>query len=69
MGASGFTEKAKSAIGLEETKRLSRQHLGEREQDLPEQDVTETILYRYTLNCGDQLGGVKRGVSICGQSA
>ena len=60
MGASGFTEKAKSAIGLEKTKRLLRQHLSEREQDLLKQDVIETILYRYTLNCGDQLGGVKR---------
>ena len=60
LGASGFTEKAKSAIGLEETKRLLRLHLSEREQDSLGQDVIETILYRYALNCGDQLGGVKR---------
>lgn len=56
LGASGFTEKAKSAIGLKKTKRLLRQHLSKREQDLLKQDVTETILYRYILNCGDQLG-------------
>ncbi len=60
LGAAGFTEKAKSAIGIEKTKRLLRRHLSERERDWHDRDVIETILYRYTLNCGDQLGGVKR---------
>ena len=31
-----------------------------RKQDFLEPDIINNILYRYALNCGDQLGGVKR---------
>ncbi|MCE2434923.1 MAG: hypothetical protein J4F29_18660 [Candidatus Latescibacteria bacterium] len=60
MGALGLTEKARNAIGFEETKKLLRIHIEARKQDLLEPDIINNILYRYALNCGDQLGGVKR---------
>ncbi len=60
IAASGFSEKAKSAIGTDETKQLLRQHIIGRKGDLSKEDLIETILYRYALTCGDQLGGVKR---------
>ena len=60
MGALGLTEKAINAIGVEETKKLLRIHIEARKQDLLEPDIINNILYRYALNSGDQLGGVKR---------
>ncbi len=60
IGASGFTEKARSAIGQKKTKELLKRLVIEREKDQLKQDVIGNILYRYTLNCGEQLGGVKR---------
>ncbi len=60
IGALGLTEKARSAIGSEETKKFLRRHILARKQDFLEPDIINNILYRYALNSGDQLGGVKR---------
>ena len=60
IGALGLTEKAKNAIGSEETKKFLRRHILARKQDFLEPDIINSILYRYALNSGDQLGGVKR---------
>ena len=60
IGALGLTEKARNAIGSVETKNLLRRHIMAREHVLLEPDIINNILYRYALNCGDQLGGVKR---------
>ncbi len=60
IGALGLTEKARNAIGSEETKKFLRKHILERKQDFLEPDIINNILYRYALNSGDQLGGVKR---------
>ena len=60
IGALGLTEKARNAIGSEETKKFLRRHILARKQDFLEPDIIDNILYRYALNCGDQLGGVKR---------
>ena len=60
IGALGLTEKAKNAIGSEETKKFLRRHILARKQDFLEPDIINNILYRYALNSGDQLGGVKR---------
>ena len=60
IGALGLTEKARNAIGSEETKKLLKRHIMARKQDFLEPDIINNILYRYALNCGDQLGGVKR---------
>ena len=49
IAASGFSEKAKSAIGTDETKQLLRQHIIGRKGDLSKEDLIETILYRYAL--------------------
>ena len=60
VGALGLTEKARNAIGSEETKKLLRRNILARKQDFLEPDIINNILYRYALNSGDQLGGVKR---------
>ena len=60
IGALGLTEKARNAIGSEETKKFLRRHILARKQDFLEPDIINNILYRYALNSGDQLGGVKR---------
>ena len=60
IGALGLTKKARNAIGSEETKKLLRRHIMARKQDILEPDIIDNILYRYALNSGDQLGGVKR---------
>ena len=57
----GLTEKARNAIGSEETKKFLKRYIIEaRKQDFLEPDIINNILYRYALTCGDQLGGVKR---------
>ena len=60
IGALGMTEKARNAIGSEETKKFLKRYILARKQDFLEPDIINNILYRYALTCGDQLGGVKR---------
>ena len=60
IGALGLTEKARNAIGSEETKKFLKRYILARKQDFLEPDIINNILYRYALTCGDQLGGVKR---------